>query len=115
MTHATPDKSAGTPPQIPSVGTRDWSRMLDRVKGDVNRICDFLEALAKHPRGLQKYHEEVVRTVHDSWLDREGEQSLRRWVRSECVRIWPSRFAAIDTEEKRARDDIRALEDLFGA
>jgi hypothetical protein len=44
-----------------------------------------------HPRGLQKYHEEAVRTVHDSWLDREGEQSLRRWARSECARIWPHR------------------------
>jgi hypothetical protein len=63
---------------------------------------------------LQKYHEEAVRTVHDSWLDREGEQSLRRWVRSECARIWPHRFAAIQAEQERARADIEALEELFG-
>ena len=94
---------------------RDWSKMLTRVKVDVERICDFLEALAKHPRGLQKYHEEAVRTVHDSWLDREGEQSLRRWVRSECARIWPHKFAAIEAEKERARADIDALEELFGA
>jgi hypothetical protein len=81
----------------------------------VERICDFLEALAKHPRGLQKYHEEAVRTVHDSWIDREGEQSLRRWVRSECARIWPHKFAAIEQEKERARNDIDALEELFGA
>src|SRR5262249_56733809 len=36
---------------------RDWSKMLARVRTDVERICNFLEALAKHPRGLQKYHE----------------------------------------------------------
>jgi hypothetical protein len=89
--------------------------MLARVKADVDRICDFLEALAKHPRGLQKYHEEAVRTVHDSWLDREGEQSLRRWVRSECARIWPHKFAAIEAEKERARADIEALEELFGS
>jgi hypothetical protein len=83
------------------------------VRTDVERICNFLEALAKHPRGLQKYHEEAVRTVHASWLDREGEQSLRRWARSECSRIWPDRFTAIDSEAKRARDDVRALEELF--
>jgi hypothetical protein len=89
--------------------------MLARVRTDVERICDFLEALAKHPRGLQKYHEEAVRTVHDSWIDREGEQSLRRWVRSECSRIWPHKFAAIDAEKDRARKDIEALEELFGS
>jgi hypothetical protein len=89
--------------------------MIVRVKADVERICDFLEALAKHPRGLQKYHEEAVRTVHDSWIDREGEQSLRRWVRSECARIWPHKFAAIEAEKERARADIEALEELFGA
>ena len=94
---------------------RDWSKMLLRVRQDVERICNFLEALAKHPRGLQKYHEEAVRTVHDSWIDREGEQSLRRWVRSECARLWPHKFAAIDTEKERARADIEALEVLFGA
>ena len=87
-------------------GPRDWSKMLGRVRADVERICDFLEALAKHPRGLQKYHEEAVRTVHDSWIDREGEQSLRRWVRSECSRIWPHKFAAIDVEKERARADV---------
>ncbi|MEZ4295807.1 MAG: dynamin family protein [Polyangiaceae bacterium] len=92
---------------------RDWSKMLARVRADVERICDFLEALAKHPRGLQKYHEEAVRTVHDSWIDREGEQSLRRWVRSECARIWPHKFAAIEQEKDRARADIDALEELF--
>jgi hypothetical protein len=94
---------------------RDWTKMLARVKADVERICDFLEALAKHPRGLQKYHEEAVRTVHDSWIDREGEQSLRRWVRSECARIWPHKFAAIESEKDRARADIEALEELFGS
>jgi hypothetical protein len=94
--------------------TRDWSKMIVRVRTDVERICDFLEALAKHPRGLQKYHEEAVRTVHDSWIDREGEQSLRRWVRSECARIWPHKFAAIEGEKERARADIEALEELFG-
>jgi hypothetical protein len=97
------------------MGTRDWNKMLTRVKADVERICNFLEALAKHPRGLQKYHEEAVRTVHDSWIDREGEQSLRRWVRSECARIWPHKFAAIESEKDRARSDIAALEELFGA
>lgn len=96
-------------------GARDWSKMLARVRADVDRICNFLEALAKHPRGLQKYHEEAVRTVHDSWIDREGEQSLRRWVRSECARIWPHKFAAIEAEKERARADIEALEELFGA
>lgn len=95
--------------------TRDWSRMLARVRADVDRICSFLEALAKHPRGLQKYHEETVRTVLDSWIDREGEQSLRRWVRSECARIWPHKFAAIEAEKERARADIEALEELFGS
>ena len=95
--------------------TRDWSKMITRVKEDVERICNFLEALAKHPRGLQKYHEEAVRTVHDSWIDREGEQSLRRWVRSECSQIWPHKFAAIDAEKERALADIEALEELFGA
>ena len=98
----------------PSGPVRDWSKMITRVKEDVERICDFLEALAKHPRGLQKYHEEAVRTVHDSWIDREGEQSLRRWVRSECARIWPHKFAAIEAEKERARADIDALEELFG-
>ena len=92
---------------------RDWTKMLARVKIDVERICDFLEALAKHPRGLQKYHEEAVRTVHDSWIDREGEQSLRRWVRSDCARIWPHKFAAIEAEKDRARADVEALEELF--
>jgi hypothetical protein len=87
--------------------------MLGRVRGDVERICNFLESLARHPRGLQKYHEEAVRTVHDCWLDREGEQSLRRWARSECTRIWPDRFAAIEADARRAREDIRALEELF--
>jgi hypothetical protein len=105
-----PDKA-----EKPVGPTRDWSKMLVRVKEDVQRICDFLEALAKHPRGLQKYHEEAVRTVHDSWIDREGEQSLRRWVRSECARIWPHKFAAIEAEKDRARADIEALEELFGA
>ncbi len=99
----------------PSGAPRDWSKMLARVRADVERICDFLEALAKHPRGLQKYHEEAVRTVHDSWIDREGEQSLRRWVRSECARIWPHKFAAIEQEKERARADIDALEELFGS
>ncbi|HEU4405456.1 MAG TPA: dynamin family protein [Polyangiaceae bacterium] len=98
----------------PAGAPRDWSKMLARVRADVDRICNFLEALAKHPRGLQKYHEEAVRTVHDSWLDREGEQSLRRWVRSECARIWPHKFAAIEAEKERARADIEALEELFG-
>ena len=106
--------SPAQPPR-PEPIPRDWSRMLQRVRTDVERICNFLEALAKHPRGLQKYHEEAVRTVHDSWLDREGEQSLRRWARSECSRIWPDRFAAIDAEAKRARDDIEALEELFAS
>jgi GTPase SAR1 family protein len=92
---------------------RDWSKMIGRVRTDVERIANFLEALARHPRGLQKYHEEAVRTVHDSWLDREGEQSLRRWARSECSRIWPNHFAAVDAEARRAREDIRALEELF--
>jgi len=101
---------AATPP---TSSPRDWSKMLVRVRADVERICDFLEALAKHPRGLQKYHEEAVRTVHDSWIDREGEQSLRRWVRSECARIWPHKFAAIEQEKDRARADIDALEELF--
>jgi hypothetical protein len=105
---------AGAQGPAPAAGGRDWSKMLARVRGDVDRICAFLEALAKHPRGLQKYHEEAVRTVHDSWLDREGEQSLRRWVRSECARIWPHKFAAIDAEKERARADIEALEELFG-
>jgi hypothetical protein len=94
---------------------RDWTKMLLRVRADVERICNFLEALAKHPRGLQKYHEEAVRTVHDSWIDREGEQSLRRWMRSECVRVWPHRFAALEAEKDRARADVLALEELFGA
>jgi hypothetical protein len=94
---------------------RDWSKMLGRVRTDIDRICNFLEALAKHPRGLQKYHEEAVRTVHDSWIDREGVQSLRRWVRSECARIWPHKFAAIEAEKARARADIDALEELFGS
>ncbi len=101
-------------PEPPPGAPRDWSKMLARVRADVDRICNFLEALAKHPRGLQKYHEEAVRTVHDSWLDREGEQSLRRWVRSECARIWPHKFAAIEAEKERARADIEALEELFG-
>nr|MBK7068732.1 dynamin family protein [Deltaproteobacteria bacterium] len=114
-----PDAPAAPPaaPRTPATQPipRDWSKMLGRVRTDVERISNFLEALAKHPRGLQKYHEEAVRTVHASWLDREGEQSLRRWARSECSRIWPDRFAAIDSEAKRARDDVRALEELFGA
>lgn len=105
--------AAAKPTQAPTSG-RDWTKMLTRVRQDVDRICDFLEALAKHPRGLQKYHEEAVRTVHDSWLDREGEQSLRRWVRSECSRIWPHKFAAIEAEKDRALADIAALEELFG-
>ncbi len=104
-------KDAAPPPGPP----RDWTRMLLRVRQDVERICNFLEALAKHPRGLQKYHEEAVRTVHDSWIDREGEQSLRRWVRSECHRVWPHRFAALEAEKERARADIEALEELFGS
>jgi hypothetical protein len=99
----------------PAGPARDWTKMLLRVRMDVERICGFLEALAKHPRGLQKYHEEAVRTVHDSWIDREGEQSLRRWVRSECARVWPHRFAAIEAEKDRARSDIAALEELFGS
>jgi hypothetical protein len=101
--------------QPAQAGQRDWSRMLARVRTDVDRICSFLEALAKHPRGLQKYHEETVRTVLDSWIDREGEQSLRRWVRSECARIWPHKFAAIEAEKARALADIEALEELFGS
>ena len=107
---AAKDKEIEYPP-----GNRDWNKMLARVRADVERICSFLEALAKHPRGLQKYHEEAVRTVHDSWLDREGEQSLRRWVRSECARIWPHKFAAIQAEKERAQSDIHALEELFGS
>ncbi|MFO0587529.1 MAG: dynamin family protein [Polyangiaceae bacterium] len=109
------DKASATATPQPAAAPRDWSKMLVRVRDDVERICDFLEALAKHPRGLQKYHEEAVRTVHDSWIDREGEQSLRRWVRSECARIWPHKFAAIEQEKDRARADIDALEELFGA
>jgi|GEM_PF-507226 hypothetical protein len=105
----------GQPQQPAQAGQRDWSKMLARVRTDVDRICSFLEALAKHPRGLQKYHEETVRTVLDSWLDREGEQSLRRWVRSECARIWPHKFAAIEAEKERALADIEALEELFGS
>jgi len=112
---ARPSPSKPEPAPAPVGTPRDWSKMITRVKADVERICDFLEALAKHPRGLQKYHEEAVRTVHDSWIDREGEQSLRRWVRSECSRIWPHKFAAIDAEKERARADIEALEELFGA
>jgi hypothetical protein len=109
------DPSAPTPPGHPPAGPplRDWSKMLARIRTDVDRICNFLEALARHPRGLQKYHEEAIHTVHDSWLDREGSQSLRRWARSECARIWPTHFAAIETEARRAREDIRALEELF--
>ena len=111
-----PEKaSAAKEPVVPSGPARDWTRMLLRVRTDVERICNFLEALAKHPRGLQKYHEEAVRTVHDSWIDREGEQSLRRWVRSECSRVWPHRFAALEAEKARARADIDALEELFGS
>lgn len=111
-----PEPAAPQPTAPPQPGpSRDWSRMIARVRTDVERICNFLEALAKHPRGLQKYHEEAVRTVHDSWIDREGEQSLRRWVRSECARIWPHKFAAIEAEQARARADIEALEELFGA
>jgi hypothetical protein len=102
------------PPPVASGPPRDWTKMLSRVRTDIERICSFLEALAKHPRGLQKYHEEAVRTVHDSWIDREGEQSLRRWVRSECARVWPHKFAAIEAEKERARADIAALEELFG-
>jgi len=100
-------------PYPPERVARDWSRMLGRVRADVDRITSFMESLARHPRGLQKYHEEAVRTVLDSWLDREGEQSLRRWARSECARIWPDRFAAIESESRRAREDIRVLEELF--
>jgi hypothetical protein len=113
---APPQPAAPAQPAAPpgSGSPRDWSKMLARVRTDVERICDFLEALAKHPRGLQKYHEEAVRTVHDSWIDREGEQSLRRWVRSECAQIWPHKFAAIEAEQERARADIEALEELFG-
>ena len=109
------EKASSTAVPQSTGAPRDWSKMLARVRADVERICDFLEALAKHPRGLQKYHEEAVRTVHDSWIDREGEQSLRRWVRSECARIWPHKFAAIEQEKDRARADIDALEELFGA
>ncbi|RYE95017.1 MAG: hypothetical protein EOO75_00405 [Myxococcales bacterium] len=108
--------AAGQPGAAPPAGganTRDWSKMLVRVRADVERICNFLEALAKHPRGLQKYHEEAIRTVHDSWIDREGEQSMRRWVRSECAQVWPHKFAAIEAEKERARADIEALEELF--
>jgi hypothetical protein len=110
-----PPAAKAAPDTVPSspAAPRDWSKMLARVREDVERITGFLEALAKHPRGLQKYHEEAVRTVHDSWLDREGEQSLRRWVRSEAARIWPHKFAAIETEKERARADIEALEELF--
>jgi hypothetical protein len=109
-----PGAAAAPATPAPAGTPRDWSKMLVRVRADIERICDFLEALAKHPRGLQKYHEEAVRTVHDSWIDREGEQSLRRWVRSECARIWPHKFAAIEQEKDRARADIEALEELFG-
>lgn len=116
---AYPSGPAGGSPQAaqaqPTGPARDWTRMLLRVRQDVERICNFLEALAKHPRGLQKYHEEAVRTVHDSWIDREGEQSLRRWVRSECTLVWPHRFAALEAEKDRARADIEALEELFGS
>jgi hypothetical protein len=104
-----------TAPAYASGPARDWGKMLGRVRADLERICNFLEALAKHPRGLQKYHEEAVRTVHDAWIDREGEQSLRRWVRSECAHVWPHKFAAIEAEKERARRDIEALEELFGA
>ncbi len=100
-------------PEYPA-SNRDWAPMLGRVREDVERICNFLEALARHPRGLQKYHEEAIRTVHDAWLDRQGTQSLRRWVRSECARIWPHKFAAIEAEQERAQADIDALEELFG-
>jgi hypothetical protein len=111
-----PVATPGAPAPAPGgFGQRDWSKMLGRVRADVERICNFLEALAKHPRGLQKYHEEAIRTVHDSWIDREGEQSLRRWVRSECTRVWPHKFAAIEAEKERARADIEALEELFSA
>jgi hypothetical protein len=112
---ASPKEKAMAQEQPPPGPPRDWTRMLLRVRQDVERICNFLEALAKHPRGLQKYHEEAVRTVHDSWIDREGEQSLRRWVRSECTLVWPHRFAALEAEKARARADIEALEELFGA
>ncbi len=111
---ATPSAASPKAEAQKQVGpARDWTKMLERVRSDVIRICNFLEALAKHPRGLQKYHEEAVRTVHDSWIDREGEQSLRRWVKSECARIWPHKFAAIEAEKDRARSDIEALEELF--
>ena len=105
--------ASGASGQPAQTSTRDWSKMLGRVRTDVERICSFLEALAKHPRGLQKYHEEAIRTVHDSWIDREGEQSMRRWVRSECARVWPHKFAAIEAEKERAQADIEALEELF--
>jgi len=109
-----PAVTAPAPEPAPNI-PRDWSKMLGRVRTDIERICNFLEALARHPRGLQKYHEEAVHTVYDSWLDREGEHSLRRWARSECVLVWPTQFAAIETEARRAREDIRALEELFSA
>lgn len=114
-TPAAPLPAAQATPQPPlgGFGQRDWSKMLGRVRIDIERICNFLEALAKHPRGLQKYHEEAIRTVHDSWLDRPGEQSMRRWVRSECNHVWPHKFAAIEAEKERARADIQSLEELF--
>ena len=113
-TKTSPGEAPAREAPAPAGPPRDWTRMLLRVREDVERICNFLEALAKHPRGLQKYHEEAVRTVHDSWIDREGEQSLRRWVRSECTLVWPHRFAALEAEKARARADIGALEELFG-
>ncbi|MCL2823277.1 MAG: dynamin family protein [Polyangiaceae bacterium] len=93
---------------------RDWSQMLARLRNDVDRICNFLDALANNQRGLQKYHEEVVTTVKDAWIEPAGVQSLSRWVRSECAQVWPHKFAVIETEKDRARSDIRALEELFG-
>jgi serine/threonine protein kinase len=89
-------------------------RCCQRVRTDVERICNFLEALAKHPRGLQKYHEEAVRTVHDSWLDREGEQSLRRWARSECSRIWPAASPPSTPRSAATSRRWSAPRDLFG-
>jgi hypothetical protein len=31
------------------------------------------------------------------------------------VRVWPHRFAALEAEKDRARADVLALEELFGA
>ena len=43
------DVAPAAPPRPATpVIPRDWSKMLGRVRADVERICNFLEALAKH-------------------------------------------------------------------